>query len=410
MATTVIGLYDRFQDAQDAASALVSAGFRRENISVVAADTEGKFKKYVGEDVKEGAATGAGIGAVIGGLGGLLVGVGALAIPGIGPVLAAGPIAAALAGAGVGAATGGLIGALVDAGIPEEEANLYAEGVRRGGTMVTVTTREEHADEAVQIMNRFHPVDIDERARMWRSEKWNRFDPKGQPYTQSDFERERKRYTTDTRREGGKLEVVEEELRVGKREVDRERLRIHTYISERPVDETVELRKEHIEVQRRKVDRPATEADLTHREEETYEVTASSEEPVVQKRARVVEEVDVHKNVEMEKRIIHDKLRRKDVDIEHLDADDRAVYDEFDPMFRSHYETTYSQMGRSYNDLRPAYFYGYDMARNPQYKNRDWKQVESDARRSWEREYKDTRWDDIKQAVREGWMRATRQR
>ena len=123
MTRTVIGLYDRLEDAQNAVSELVSAGFPREDISVVAADTEGKFKTYVGEpgeDVGEGGATGAGVGAAVGGLGGLLIGLGALAIPGIGPVVAAGPIASALIGAGVGAVTGGLLGALIDAGVPSQ--------------------------------------------------------------------------------------------------------------------------------------------------------------------------------------------------------------------------------------------------------------------------------------------------
>jgi len=306
MATTVIGLYDRLEDAQNAVSELVSAGFPREDISIVAADTEGKFKTYVGESSAEGGegmATGAGIGAAVGGLGGLLIGIGALAIPGIGPVLAAGPLASALIGAGVGAVTGGLLGALVDAGVPEEQANLYAEGVRRGGTLVKVTAPEDRVDEANRIMDRFNPIDIDQRATTWRSEKWNRFDPDATPYTQTDFERERSRFATDI-----------------EREVDRERPRIHTYVTERPAD-----------------------------------------------------------------------------------------YDRYDPLFRTHYQTTYGTTGRSYEEFRPAYFYGYDLAGNPQYRNMTWEQVEMDARRSWEREHHDTLWDDIKDAVREGWMRVTGQ-
>ena len=306
MATTVIGLYDRLEDAQNAVSELVSAGFPREDISIVAADTEGKFKTYVGESSAEGGegmATGAGIGAAVGGLGGLLIGIGALVIPGIGPVLAAGPLASALIGAGVGAVTGGLLGALVDAGVPEEQANLYAEGVRRGGTLVKVTAPEDRVDEANRIMDRFNPIDIDQRATTWRSENWNRFDPDATPYTQTDFERERSRFATDI-----------------EREVDRERPRIHTYVTERPAD-----------------------------------------------------------------------------------------YDRYDPLFRTHYQTTYQKTGRSYEEFRPAYFYGYDLAGNPQYRNMTWEQVEMDARRSWEREHHDTLWDDIKDAVREGWMRVTGQ-
>ena len=306
MATTVIGLYDRLEDAQNAVSELVSAGFPREDISIVAADTEGKFKTYVGESSAEGGegmATGAGLGAAVGGLGGLLIGIGALAIPGIGPVLAAGPIASALIGAGVGAVTGGLLGALVDAGVPEEQANLYAEGVRRGGTLVKVTAPEDRVDEANRIMDRFNPIDIDQRATTWRSENWNRFDPDATPYTQTDFERERSRFGTDI-----------------EQEVNRERPRIHTYVTERPAD-----------------------------------------------------------------------------------------YDRYDPLFRTHYQTTYQKTGRAYEEFRPAYFYGYDLAGNPQYRNMTWEQVEMDARRSWEREHQDTLWDDIKDAVREGWMRVTGQ-
>ena len=88
----------------------------------------------------------------------------------------------------------------------------------------------------------------------------------------------------------------------------------------------------------------------------------------------------------------------------------RADYDEYDPLFRTHYQTTYGTTGRAYEDFQPAYLYGHDLAGNPQYRNMSWEQVEMDARRSWEREHHDTLWDDIKDAVREGWMRVTGQR
>jgi hypothetical protein len=87
-----------------------------------------------------------------------------------------------------------------------------------------------------------------------------------------------------------------------------------------------------------------------------------------------------------------------------------ADYDRYDPLFRTHYQTTYRNTGRPYEEFQPAYFYGYDLAGNPQYRNRTWDQIEMDARRSWEREHQDTLWDDIKDAVREGWMRVTGQR
>ena len=88
----------------------------------------------------------------------------------------------------------------------------------------------------------------------------------------------------------------------------------------------------------------------------------------------------------------------------------KGDYSEYDPYYRDHFKTHYGQFGRNYDYYQPAYFYGYDLARNPQYRNRPWDQIEMDARRSWEGQHQDTLWDDIKDAVREGWMRVTGQR
>ena len=136
----------------------------------------------------EAAATGAGVGAAAGGLAGLLVGLGALAIPGIGPVLAAGPLVAALGGAGMGAVAGGIIGSLTEAGIAEQDANFYAEGVRRGGTLLTVYTTDEMADRVAGVMNQFGPVDVKQRAEEWRQANWDTFDEGAEPFA---FDRDR---------------------------------------------------------------------------------------------------------------------------------------------------------------------------------------------------------------------------
>src|SRR5512133_2766461 len=193
---TVIGLYDHFEDAQQALNDLHDADFRSEDISLVARDSSGEYSRYfedqrrqqMKEDVGGGAAAGAGIGAVLGGLGGLLVGLGALMIPGIGPIIAAGPIATALAGAGVGAVAGGVVGALVDLGIPEEHAKLYAEGIRRGGTLVVVRTQDNLAEQARMLLNRFSPVDIENRAEDWRQNQWTGFNTSGQPLNADEME------------------------------------------------------------------------------------------------------------------------------------------------------------------------------------------------------------------------------
>jgi hypothetical protein len=202
MTHNIIALYDDVETARKVVEELKNAGIASADISLVAHDAEGQYARSLGAEGSASAA-GAGIGAVLGGLGGLLVGLGALVIPGVGPVLAAGPLATALSGlvgAGVGAiaggATGGLIGALVDWGVPEEEAQYYTEGVRRGGTLVTARVEDDWFDRARAIMNRYDPVDINERAAQWRQTGWGGYDVKASPYTAQQVAEERQRYQT----------------------------------------------------------------------------------------------------------------------------------------------------------------------------------------------------------------------
>jgi uncharacterized protein (TIGR02271 family) len=413
MAKTVVALYEELSQAQRAVKALREKGFDANDISVVASDSKGEFTRFVGkegefEEIKDGAAAGAGIGAVLGGLGGLLVGLGALAIPGIGPALAAGPIVSALAGAGIGAAAGGLVGALVDMGIPDDQAEMYAEGVRRGGTLVVVTTSDRNAETAVDILNRFNPVDIERRAVNWRSKDWRGFDKTATPYTPQQIELERKHYAEEIRDQGETtFPVVEEEMRVGKREVQTGGVRVHTFVTEKPFEETVNLREEHVEVERHPADRPASRADLEAFQEGTFEVTETAEEAVTDKQARVVEEVEISKDVEERQETVRDTLRRKDVDVEHMET---TGFEEYEPMFRQHFETTYSAPGYNYTTYQPAYRYGYELASSDRYRGRRWEEIEAEARRDWEARHRDSAWEDFKEAVRQGWATVTGRR
>jgi len=177
---TVVGTYDNIETAYAVSNDLVTAGYSRNDISVIANDRESAYSPYVNtKNVKtsDDIGTGAGIGAAIGGIGGLLVGLGALAIPGIGPVIAAGPLIAALTGAGVGAVAGGIVGALVDLGIPDEEANLYAEGLHRGDILVIAQVPDASANAVTRVMDRPGLVDIRKQADTWRSSGWKTFDP-----------------------------------------------------------------------------------------------------------------------------------------------------------------------------------------------------------------------------------------
>jgi hypothetical protein len=186
---TVVGLFDEYSDAETAIRALEAAGVPSTDISVIAnnrADRYGSYPQYglgrSGHAEGSGTGTGAGIGAVLGAAAGLLAGIGALAIPGVGPVVAAGPLAATLAGAGVGAVVGGLVGSLVEAGIPREHADIYAEAIRRGGTLVTVRTEDGHRERVSDILNRHSPVDVEERAAAWRQSGWTGFEEQASPH------------------------------------------------------------------------------------------------------------------------------------------------------------------------------------------------------------------------------------
>ena len=170
---------------------LQSNGVARDAISVVANNATGTpATTSVAGDTADAGASGAGAGAVggtvLGGGLGLLVGLGALAIPGIGPVVAAGTLATVLGttalGAGIGAAAGGLVGALVGSGVPEEDANVYSEGVRRGGTLVTVSVADDMTDKAISVLESHNPVDVDVRGSQYRESGWQRFDTEAQPY------------------------------------------------------------------------------------------------------------------------------------------------------------------------------------------------------------------------------------
>lgn len=342
MAKIVVGLFDDFSDAQDAVQDLVKAGFRREDISVTASDARGERARLGAPGASgsgSGAATGAGTGAALGGVAGLLVGLGALAIPGIGPVVAAGPLAAALAGAGVGAVTGGLVGSLTDLGVPEEAAHRYAEGVRRGGSLVAVAADAGNVDAAVSVMNLHGAVDIERRAADWRQQGWTGFNHAAQPLTPDEILGERERFrgagapaAPAAAAPGAasaipaappgevRLPVVEEELQVGKREVDRGGVRIYSRVEETPVQETVQLREERVSVERRPADRPLTDADPAPFQERTIEVRETAEEVVVAKKARVAEEVVIRKDVEHRTETVQDTVRRTEVDVEQAPA------------------------------------------------------------------------------------------
>ena len=199
MTQTVTALYDTYESAVSAVNALEAAGIPHSDISLVSNNVDNRYRKDRSTEAAEDAGKGAGVGAAVGGVGGLLTGLGLLAIPGVGPVVAAGwlvsTVAGAVTGAVVGGAAGGLVGALTGAGVPERDAQFYAEGVRRGGTLVTARVDDARAPTAREILQRYNWVDPAVRGAAYRETGWTSFDEKAPPYTADQIAAERARYT-----------------------------------------------------------------------------------------------------------------------------------------------------------------------------------------------------------------------
>lgn len=197
MATTLVAMYDRKNQAEDAVQELTGAGLERDTIKLVSHD--GKKGKKDDKDKS----------------------------------------------------SGGFWQNLFSPGTPEEDVDHHAEGVRRGSSVVTLTVDDARADEIEEILHRHDPVDVNERVEKWREEGYSTHDREAPAYSADEVEAERKRHA---------IPVVEEDITVGKREVKGGK-RIRTYVTETPVEEQVTLREEDIRVKRRDVDRAVTDAD-----------------------------------------------------------------------------------------------------------------------------------------------------
>lgn len=182
MATrTIVRMFDDRDHALMAMRELERAGFTQNEVSLMAAGSSGDATTTVttADDTGSGAGVGATLGTLVGGGAGLLAGIGALAIPGLGPIVAAGWLAAALTGGVAGAAAGGLLGSLVGSGVDEREAHVYAEGVRRGGTLVSVRGSESRIAEAERVLSQHQTVDVSAREAQYRSSGWTGYGTDG---------------------------------------------------------------------------------------------------------------------------------------------------------------------------------------------------------------------------------------
>lgn len=278
-----------------------------------------------------------------------------------------GPLAAYLAPSGSGGQANGGLQALTSMGLSQIEAQRYIEGLRSGYTLEAATIEDEKADEALAIMK--------QHAATFGGGTQRGAGPSGQNEMV--------------------LPVIAEELRVGKREVESVGVRVTSNVQEIPVQEQVQLREERVDVERRPANRPIGEGDQAFREQ-TFEVTATSEEPIIGKEARVVEEVVVRKGQNVRTETINDTVRRQDVNVEQLGS-----------RYGRHFEESYGAGGTAnFDDYAPAYQYGYDLRRNEQYASKKWEDIEPNARAGWEQRSPGT-WERFKAAVKHAWEDVT---
>lgn len=370
MENTVVGVYDSYAQAESAMNELLTAGFSRDHVQLSSGKSGESAAARAGEEH---------------------------------------------AGSGIGHFFRTLFG--VDE--EREHRDIYAEAVRRGGcVLVADADSEQMRDLAVEIMNRHDPADIDERAAHWRSQGWSGYDESAPPLSDDEIQRERAMYAQRRGQTAGQEEaripVVEEELRVGKREVQSGGVRVHQRVTQKPVHESVELREEHVNVERHAVDRPATAADIAAFKEGDVEMREMAEESVVSKTAHVVEEVVVSKEATQHTEEISDTVRRTDVEVEQLAADTSRRSDfadttatSSDADFRRHWQTAYGTSGGRYEDYDAAYRYGSSMAGTERFKNYQWQDVEPQLRRDWEAHHPGSAWEKVKDAVRYGAEKAT---
>ncbi len=304
---TVSHLYSTYAEASRVVEMLERAGVPQDAISLVSgekgvgASRTGATSGDPGKGGETGAGTGATVGTVLGGGAGLLAGIGSLAIPGVGPLVAAGWLVATLTGAGVGAAAGGLLGSLTGAGLSEADAKRYSEGVSGGGTLVTVRAEDQHADRVQQMLDGQSGTAM------------------GTATTGTATTSAAAMGTTGRVAPGGSdetLQVIREDVAIGKRQVERGDVRITSHVVETPVEERVTLHEETVSVDRHPVDRPIDTLAGDAFKERVIEARATGEEAVVAKEARVVEEIALRKTATDRVETIHETVRETKVDID----------------------------------------------------------------------------------------------
>ena len=278
MGTTLVGIFDDYAAAQKAVQALAQAGVTQGDISIARNEPAGKSYTTYGGANSTDYTTGKSIGNNI----------------------------------------ANFFDSIFGTDINEDERGIYSESVRRGSTIVVVHADDANVERVTEVLNTSGAIDVNRRAAQYRASGYKQYDAKAPLYTADQTGKEFQNFAGQGE---VALPVIEEQLNVGKQVVQRGGVRIHTRVTERPVEETVNLREENVTVERRPVDRAATAADLAAAQREDFTVTERAEKAVVAKEARVVEEVVVGKEVTERQETVRDTVRRSDVHVEDADVD-----------------------------------------------------------------------------------------
>ena len=276
MATTLVGIYDDLAQAQKAVQQLSQAGIKQGDISIASNDGGKGYTSYGGANSRD-----------------------------------------YTTGSSIGNNVSSFFSSIFGTDVNEDELDIYSEAVRRGSAVVVVDTDDKMGERAAEILNQHNAVDVDRRAAQYRASGYNKFDAQAPLYNAEQTQTETRNYANQGE---VALPVIEEQLRVGKRAVQRGGIRVHTRMTETPVEETVNLREEKVTVDRRPVDREFSDADRATLNKGDFTVTTKGEEAVVSKESRVVEEVVVGKNVTERQETVRDTVKRTDVEVEETDV------------------------------------------------------------------------------------------
>lgn len=370
MRQTVVGVFDQYATAQRAAAALAAHGIARDHIHVTGATDE----QARGAQSASGSERYAG-------------------------------------GEGVVGSIRSFFSEVFGGDEHHSHLDEYSEAVKRGGAVVKVDADEEgEVEQARTMLMREGAVDIDQRVAQWRNDE-----------TSGASGAASMRNATASQDGEQRVPIVKESLEVGKRNVNTGGVRVYARTIEEPVDKSVSLRTEKATVDRRAVDRAATDADLATFKDRTIEVRENSERAVVGKTARVVEEVVVGKNVQTQQKNIRDTVRSTDVRVEQLGGESAGgeqgstsssmrPYADYEPSFRQHFQQNRATMSDgAFSDYEPAYRYGHGLGGDERYRGQQWDAIEPHARREWEQQHAASggTWSRVKATVRHAWERVT---